>query len=57
MQIVTGSSAQLPQSLHNSVGRYRHRVFVEKLEWSAPMATQTPPPVATSNSPTLATAR
>ncbi|MDE2324409.1 MAG: GNAT family N-acetyltransferase [Betaproteobacteria bacterium] len=36
MQIVTGSSAQLPQSLRNSVGRYRHRVFVEKLEWSVP---------------------
>ncbi len=36
MHIVTGSSAQLPQSLHNSVGRYRHRVFVEKLEWDVP---------------------
>ena len=36
MQIVTGSPAQLEQSLHASVGRYRHRVFVEKLSWDVP---------------------
>lgn len=36
MQIVSGSSAQLQQGLHASVGRYRHRVFVEKLGWDVP---------------------
>lgn len=36
MQIMTGSSAQLPQSMRNSLGRYRHRVFVEKLGWDVP---------------------
>jgi N-acyl-L-homoserine lactone synthetase len=36
MQIVSGSSAQLQQGLHASVGRYRHRVFVDKLGWDVP---------------------
>ncbi len=36
MQIVTGSQAQLRQDLHRSVGRYRHRVFVQKLGWDVP---------------------
>ena len=33
MQLVTGTSARLPQGLYAKVSRYRHEVFVQRLGW------------------------